>query len=388
MEHKFVRIGMKLWTYKRYVDDINNIRTPPKLGVGFDSDKLIEDERSVEEDRVLDADERTMRLFQSVANSIHPSIEVEIDCQSRHHDGKLPILDLKVWIEKRNRDGESQGENRVLHKYYSKEISSAYVINARSALSWRSKKTILTQEVLRVLLNCSVELPWQVLVKHVYHMMMRLQYSGYDQKFRTEVVKSALNVYKHILRLDACGEKPMHRTRTWRKIERVREKRKKREGWYRKGGYDSVIFVPATPGSELKRRYEKEVDEAGMKIRVTEQSGIPLKRHLQRSNPFKSEKCEREDCLVCTSGGKGTCYATGVTYEIVCKECSCKYVGETARSAYSRGLEHLKTSKTEQEQAVMWKHAQEKHGGKIPTYVMNMTGIFGDNQSCEYSLQL
>ena len=116
-----------------------------------------------------------------------------------------------------------------------------------------------------------------------------------------------------------------------------------------------------------------------MKIRVTEQSGIPLKRHLQRSNPFKSEKCERRDCLVCTSGGKGTCYATGVTYEIVCKECSCKYVGETARSAYSRGLEHLKASKTEQEQAVMWKHAQEKHRGKIPTYVMNVTGIFGDD---------
>ncbi len=53
--------------------------------------------------------------------------------------------------------------------------------------------------------------------------------------------------------VDACGEKPMYRTRTWRKIERMREKRKKREGWYRKGGYDSVIFVPATPGSELKR---------------------------------------------------------------------------------------------------------------------------------------
>ena len=27
----------------------------------------------------------------------------------------------------------------------------------------------------------------------------------------------------------------------------------------------------------------------------------------------------------------------------------------------------------------MWKHAQEKHGGKIPTYVMNVTEIFGDD---------
>ena len=160
----------------------------------------------------------------------------------------------------------------------------------------------------------------------------------------------------------------------------MREKRKKRDEWYRKGGYDSVIFVPATPGSELKSRYEKEIDEAGIKIKVTKQSGIPLKRYLQRSNPFKlSKKYERDDCLVCTSGGKGTCYATGVTYEIVCKECNCKYVGETARSAYSRGLEHLKASKTGQEQSVMWKQAREKHGGKLPAYVMDVTGIFGDD---------
>ena len=123
---------------------------------------------------------------------------------SQRHDGKLPILDLKVWIEKRNR---SQSESRVLHEYYLKEICSAYVINARSALSWRKKIMILTQEVLRIPLNCSIELPWQVFVKHVNHMMMRLHYSGYDQKFCMEVVKSALNTYKHILRLDACGKK-------------------------------------------------------------------------------------------------------------------------------------------------------------------------------------
>ena len=42
-------------------------------------------------------------------------------------------------------------------------------------------------------------------------------------------------------------------------------------------------------------------------------------------------------------------------------------------------LDNLCTETSEQEQAVMWKHAQEKHRGKIPTYVMNVTGIFGDD---------
>ena len=30
---------------------------------------------------------------------MHPSIQLEIDCPSNHEDGKVPILDLKVWIE-------------------------------------------------------------------------------------------------------------------------------------------------------------------------------------------------------------------------------------------------------------------------------------------------
>jgi hypothetical protein len=88
--------------------------------------------------------------------------------------------------------------------------------------------------------------------------MMRLQFSGYNAKFRMEVVNSALKAYDNIRRLDACGEKPMYRPRQWRRVDRAQEKRKKRDTWYKKGGYESVIFVPATPKSILKQRYEFE----------------------------------------------------------------------------------------------------------------------------------
>ena len=33
-----------------------------------------------------------------------------------------------------------------------------------------------------------------------------------------------------------------------------KEKRQEREAWYKRGGYDSVIFVPTTPKSDLDRR--------------------------------------------------------------------------------------------------------------------------------------
>ena len=109
--------------------------------------------------------------------------------------------------------------------FYYKDVASKSVINARSALPWSCKQTILRQEVLRILLNCSRELPWEAIVAHVNHTMLRLQYSGYDWKFREEVVRSALAAYNRLVELDANGEKPLYRPREWRALEQAREKK-------------------------------------------------------------------------------------------------------------------------------------------------------------------
>ena len=53
--------------------------------------------------------------------------------------------------------------------------------------------SVLTQEVLRVLRNCSKLLPWERRVENVNEMVLRMQCSGYSEKFRYEVVNSALN---------------------------------------------------------------------------------------------------------------------------------------------------------------------------------------------------
>ena len=207
-------------------------------------------------------------------------------------------------------------------------------------------------------------------------MMLRLQYSGYDQKFRTEVVRSAINAYNRMVELDASGEQPLYRPREWRRLERARERRGKRESWYRKGGFNAVIFVPATPGSRLKNRYMDEIKAAGFKIKVIEQSGVILKRMLQRSDPFREKECTNIDCLVCTTGKKGPCRSNGVTYELVCQLCRHKYIGETSRSAYTRGKEHLRALEQREQSSVMWRHSRDKHGGNVPGFTMNVTGTF------------
>ena len=146
--------------------------------------------------------------------------------------------------------------------------------------------------------------------------------------------------YKTRNEADKEGELPLHRPKEWRKDEREQEKVRKKNDWYKRGGNEAVIFVPATPNSQLlQRKYQKEIKRQGFKIKVVEKVGIAIKRLLQRSDPCKPRQCEREDCLVCRTDGKGPCDRQSVTYEIKCTECNNIYVGETSRSAYTRGKE-------------------------------------------------
>ena len=321
-------------------------------------------------------DERSMKLFKCLADTIHSSIKVEVDYCSNHGDRKLPILDLKVWVERKAlTDGKGVGV--ILHEFYSKGVASRYVVHSRSAFPWSVKRTILTQEVLRVLLNCSPLLPWDCTIRHIENMVLRIQYSGYSERFRHDVVQSALAAYKKIVELDKSGVRPLYRTKDWKRSERKKEKENKKRQWFRKGGYSSNIVVPATPGSELRRRLENDVRGSGVKIRIVERAEVNVKRVLQRSDPLRrGEDCGKNDCLVCTTGGKGSCKSSGITYELKCTSCGDVYIGETARSAYVRGREHLQALRSEYDSSVMLRHCREKHDGSEKNFVMNVTGVF------------
>ena len=189
-----------------------------------------------------------------------------------------------MWLETREKEIENQVVNMsvIMYELYSKEMVSKPVINARSALSWSTKRTVLTHEVLRVLLNCRKLLPWERwerVVENVTEKVLRMQYSGYSVKFSKKAYRE--------------GERPLHRPRELKREERDQEKLRKRSNWYKKGRNEVVVFVTSMPNSQLQRRYQKEIKKQGFKIKVVEKAGAAIKKLLQRSDPFKSRKCER-----------------------------------------------------------------------------------------------
>ena len=121
--------------------------------------------------------------------------------------------------------------------------------------------------------------------------MVRTQSSGYDHRFRLEVLKSALNAFEQKKDEDKSGRKKMYRERTWNRKERRKEKLKRKKNWFGSSQVESVLFIPATPNSTLKRRMQDELKAKDMKIKVIEKSRTKIVRLLQRNDPFKKKEC-------------------------------------------------------------------------------------------------
>ena len=328
--------GVKVILYKRYVDDINLV---------------VEVCNETEE---KDAWER----IKEIGNRIHSSIQLEEDYPANYHDQKVPILDIKVWVN---------DQGKIRHEYYSKSVSSKAVIDARSAMPRRDKRAVLTQDLLRILLRCSPELEWEMKKKHVEEYVLRLQFSGYQEGFRREIVKSALNAYEKIKRKVEKGERPMYRTKVWKQKERSKEKRTKKTTWYKSNESQkdckSVLFVQPTKDSVLKRKYEDVISKSKCKVKVIERAGVNISQKMQKSYPFEKVKCTDSDCFVCNSEGKGNCAKENINYEIECVRDGCDFVyyGESARNALCRGREHLKGIRKKDKDSAFVEHIVDKH---------------------------
>ena len=62
----------------------------------------------------------------------------------------------------------------------------------------------------------------------------------------------------------------MYRPKNWKRVERAEVRRVKKRKWFRdeEGKNESVIFVLATHGSELKKRYLDTIQKAEVEIAV------------------------------------------------------------------------------------------------------------------------
>ena len=353
--------GLQILLYQRYVDDVFIVAVARRSFSKGDR----EDERAAENE--------LSEEMRNLGDTIIPGmLEFESDTPLQHLKGRLPVLDIEVWVGK---------DNIVRHAFYKKEMATKQVLMARSALPSSGKRAISVAEAVRRLKNCSIDLPAKEIASHLNTFNLQMQNSGHSTRFRGVIVARAMAVYNKSCTLSREEGKPMWRTREERQAQ-VEEKGGKADKttWFSRLGYQNTLMVPASPGGELMKIVDKVLKKStapmGFKTLVLEDGGRSMKSDLVKSNPFSPNTgCNRADCMMCqTEPSRGKCWGSGAVYKITCNRLPCSgndvlptYVGETSRTLKTRGSQHLTLYTGKKDNSFLWKHAKEVHSGVIGT---------------------
>ena len=206
-----------------------------------------------------------------------------------------------------------------------------------------------------------------------------------------------------------AGRRPVNRKRTWREEERKENKWRKKLGWFKAGGYSTVIFCPYTPNGELATKWrEVEVRGAatrGWRFKVVEQGGRKINSILCK-NPWDGP-CNDQQCMVCSTGGKRNCRRPGCTYAVHCLRCKdygpdnvpafeeddddqrpgqdqvgvpCQatYHSQSEYSGYTRGLDHASDWRRKVKTNATWRHSLLYHGAQEVSFSMTVTSTPSD----------
>ena len=115
------KLKIEIELIKNYVDDFTNLLASLAPGIRFDKDKMkmIVVEELVSTDKDIPDDVRTMDELRKIANTVFKCMQFTTDCPSIHEEGKVPVLDLQMYVD---------DDDIVKFQFYEKPCSSKFVI--------------------------------------------------------------------------------------------------------------------------------------------------------------------------------------------------------------------------------------------------------------------
>ena len=146
-----------------------------------------------------------MNVIKDVANNIDPMIQMMIDVPTNYDDRKVPMLDLKVWLD----------SDKILYQFYEKPTKSRQVMMKSSAMPMRKKMETLTQGVFRRLHNTHVSVKEDVKTSILNKYMEDLKLSGYDEKDRYNVLVGGFKTIEKLNEKVEAGKRPFFRPRNF-----------------------------------------------------------------------------------------------------------------------------------------------------------------------------
>ena len=228
-------------------------------------------------------EEVTMEVVRTAADSVVEWLDFTMDLPQYHGSGMVPMLDLQVWVQHPTPEMVEEGlsSDLVMWIFFEKSMSSARVLRANSAFTWRCKLTTMGMEVFRRMRNTSRQASLSTRANIIDKFTVKLRSSGYSLKTVSGILESGLRFYYRKLRTDLEGGPGLNVRREDNTISKRRTKMGAKSEWFkrRRGGIDERCKKES--GWRRTRMTNQEGGEEPVRIQNPRRGGV-RRGHAQR----------------------------------------------------------------------------------------------------------
>ena len=160
----------------------------------------------------------------------------------------------------------------MLHEHIEKEMKANLVLEQRSALNENTKVSNLSQEVVRILLNCSEELDNARRLEHLEKFTTKMSTSGYKLEYIRKMMVNGIKCYERKLLVSKMPETdrrfcPLHLPKAFRAGARRDKKMLAKTNWFKGKKMTSPARrrskLPKTRDKPVRMKGEKQQDQRG-----------------------------------------------------------------------------------------------------------------------------
>ena len=400
------------WLLARYMDDARAFMPAFKHGLRWVNNKLQFCQQWVVEDGHLTPTELTKQILAGTMQGIEAFLEFTFEtCEQ--FNGWLPTLDTCVRVNEKN---------VVEYNYYEKETCSSMTVQSKSAMNENIKIQIVSQDMVRRLMNTKEELGAVNRGGVVDRYARKLLLSGYSKEQTRRILKNGIKGFESKRRSRLARGLPLRSTASGSSKSRYMKKLLGKTTWYKSRRNHSTGENNSTSGKGAKNRKHEEQDvepqtvlfveyskngelankmkeltrrlaqTVGFHVKVVERAGTSLRNQFPTTTLWDGSHCGRKDCVTCSQGAEKlpNCKKASIVYENVCLQCNpgadakgelrevkddtpTLYVGESSRTIFERSKEHWEAWRSRKEDSHILKHQMADHGGSnSPKFTMRV----------------
>ena len=279
MREILTQSGIKTYLDGSYVDDIRFVISCLPQGWRWEEKKKkFQFNKEWEEEDMSLKESDTVRMAREVnkaMNSIYPFLKFTVETEEDFENRRLPTLDCELWME----PIQDQKRQKVNFSFFQKSMKTPFVVMKESAMSQSQKISILSNDLIRRLSNCSETVEMSEKVKIIDDYTETLNVSGYSEREIKEIIESGLTGFVRKVEKFRKAGIPFHRPAAMTLQGRIKKKLLEKTNWYKqrpkgRGGFNprkkkqngnkislnekeppaSVMFCPQTPDGELAKR--------------------------------------------------------------------------------------------------------------------------------------